>query len=175
MEIFLPTQVYIYIYMEVNNGNESDNISKKQNKTKNEVMQREEFNVKESRRYNVSVLMNHHQDWKGWCWVTLNYRWIFNLTSPDTILPGPNDDSLEPKRYNVDFLLHWILLFGLSCFSISLSLSLYIYIYRGIDIVLMKLPWLENSAKTYMRHTEHLTAVSTLLGFISSAYSDLHH
>ena len=26
-----------------------------------------------------------------------------------------------------------------------------------------------------MRHTEHLTAVSTLLGLISSAYRDLHH
>ena len=29
---------------------------------KNKVIQREEFNVKESQCYNVSVLMNHHQD-----------------------------------------------------------------------------------------------------------------
>ena len=31
-------------------------------KLKNKVTQREEFKVKESQRYNISVLMNHHQD-----------------------------------------------------------------------------------------------------------------
>ena len=50
--------VYIYIRMEVNNGNESDN----REKLKNKVIQREEFNVKESQHYNASVLMNYHQD-----------------------------------------------------------------------------------------------------------------
>ena len=44
-----------------------------------------------------------------------------------------------------------------------------IFISKGIDIILIKLPWLENSANTYMRHPEHCTAVSTLLGLISSA------
>ena len=29
---------------------------------KNKVIQREEFNMKKSRRYNVSVLINHHRD-----------------------------------------------------------------------------------------------------------------
>ena len=48
----------------------------------------------------------------------------------------------------------------------------YIYISRRIDIVLIKLPRLENSANTYMWHTEQWTAVSTFLGLISS---DLHH
>ena len=38
----------------------------------NTVIQREEFNVKESQRYNVSVLMNHLQDIKGWYRMTLN-------------------------------------------------------------------------------------------------------
>ena len=64
--------IYIYIFdkegksfvivfnVVVNNGNESDNIEKK---WKNNVIQIEEFNVKESQRYNVSGLMNHHQDW----------------------------------------------------------------------------------------------------------------
>ena len=47
---------------------------------------------------------------------------------------------------------------------------LYIYIY-----ILIKLPWLEYSANTYMRHTEHWIAVSTLLGLISSAYGDPRH
>ena len=31
-------------------------------KLKNKVIQREEFNVKESQHYNISVLRNHHQD-----------------------------------------------------------------------------------------------------------------
>ena len=31
-------------------------------KIEKKAIQSEEFNVKESRRYNVSVLMNHHQD-----------------------------------------------------------------------------------------------------------------
>ena len=42
---------YIYIY-----------IQREREKMKNKVIQREEFNVKESQRYNVSVLLNHHQD-----------------------------------------------------------------------------------------------------------------
>ena len=37
------------------------------------------------------------------------------------------------------------------------------------------MPWLENPANTHMRHTEHWTAVSTLLCLINSAYDDLHH
>ena len=49
-------------------------------------------------------------------------------------------------------------------------LYIYIYIY-----ILIELPWLENLADTYMWHTEHWTAVSTLLGLISNAYRDLHH
>ena len=50
----------------------------------------------------------------------------------------------------------------------TLSLNIYMYI-------LIKLPWLENPANTCMQHTEHWTAVSTLLCLISSAYRDLHH
>ena len=33
-------------------------------KWKNKVIQREEFIVKESQRYNVSVLITHHQDFR---------------------------------------------------------------------------------------------------------------
>ena len=29
---------------------------------KNKVIQREKFNMKQSRHYHVSILMNHHQD-----------------------------------------------------------------------------------------------------------------
>ena len=58
-------------------------------------------------------------------------------------------------------------IFSLLCKNL---LCIYIYIY-----ILMKLPWLENSANTSMQHIEHWTAVSTLLGLISSAYRDLHH
>ena len=38
----------------------------------------------------------------------------------------------------------------------------------------MELPWQENPANTYMGHTKHWAAVSTLLGFISSADRDHH-
>ena len=41
--------------------------------------------------------------------------------------------------------------------------------------VLLESPWLENPANTYVRQTEHWTAVSTLVGLISSAYRDLRH
>ena len=46
---------------------------------------------------------------------------------------------------------------------------LYLYLNRRIDVI-FELSRLENLANTYMRHTEHWTAVSTLLGLISSAY-----
>ena len=45
---------------------------------------------------------------------------------------------------------------------------------KNWGIYILELPWQENPAKTYMRHTEHWTAVSTLLGVISSAHHDLH-
>ena len=45
----------------------------------------------------------------------------------------------------------------------------------GIDVFSKKLPWQENLARTYTLHTEHWTAVSTLLGLISSVHRDLHH
>ena len=39
----------------------------------------------------------------------------------------------------------------------------------GINVIL-EVSWLKNSANTYMWHTEHWTAVLTLLGLINSAY-----
>ena len=39
---------------------------------------------------------------------------VGDLMSFDIILPSPDDGSLEPKRYNIDFLLHYVLLFGLT-------------------------------------------------------------
>ena len=50
-----------------------------------------------------------------------------------------------------------------------------LYIIKRIDIILIKLPWPENSANTHIRNTEHWIAFSTLLGLISSACRDLHH
>ena len=50
----------------------------------------------------------------------------------------------------------------------------YIFLNGGIDIII-ELPWQENPANTYTRHTEHWTAVSTLLGLISSAHRYLYH
>ena len=43
----------------------------------------------------------------------------------------------------------------------------------GIDIII-ELPWQKNPANTYMWRTEHWTAVSTLLGLISSTHRDHH-
>ena len=57
--------IYIFIYLQPHTymhgyRNKSNNIEKK---LINKVIQEEEwFNVKESRCYKVSVLMNHHQD-----------------------------------------------------------------------------------------------------------------
>ena len=46
------------------------------------------------------------------------------------------------------------------------------YLNGGINYIL-ELSWLENPANTYVRHTEHGIAVSTLLGLISSAHRNL--
>ena len=48
------TIAYIYEYVVVNNGHESDKIKKN---WKNKVIQSEQFDVKENQRYKVSVLM----------------------------------------------------------------------------------------------------------------------
>ena len=59
--------IYIYIYIDVNNGKESDIIEKNWKTSKSSY----EFIVKESRSYNVSVLINHHQHIKNddtECW-----------------------------------------------------------------------------------------------------------
>ena len=67
---YIHTYIYIYIYRERERERE---------KLKNKVIQREEVNVKESHRYNVLVLMNHHQELDGWFWMKLNHCWIFFL------------------------------------------------------------------------------------------------
>ena len=46
--------IYIYIYIE-----------RERERRKNKVFQSDEFIVKESQCYNVSVLINHHQDLKN--------------------------------------------------------------------------------------------------------------
>ena len=50
--------IYIYIYIERERERE-----RKRDKLKNKLTQTEVFNVKESQRYNVSVLMNQHHWW----------------------------------------------------------------------------------------------------------------
>ena len=51
-----------------------------------------------------------------------------------------------------------------------------VYVYICIYLcIFIELPWLENSANTYMRHREQLRAVSTLQVLLSSAYRNLHH
>ena len=43
------------------------------------IQEEEEFDMKESRStFHVSVLMNHHQDEKGWYLAMLKYCWMFN-------------------------------------------------------------------------------------------------
>ena len=51
---------FIFIYMEVNNGKESNNVEKNWKK----VIQCEEYTMKGSRHYNILVLINHHKDLK---------------------------------------------------------------------------------------------------------------
>ena len=54
VQIYLSKYIYLSIYL---SGE----------KLKNKVIQTEEFDMKDSRHYNVSVLINYHQDW-----------WMFN-------------------------------------------------------------------------------------------------
>ena len=54
-------------------------------------------------------------------------------------------------------------------------ISLHAYILYLNGGIILELSWLENPANTYMRHTKHWIAVSTLVGLISSVYRDLHH
>ena len=53
---YIYIYIYIYRYMGVNNGKDQ----RMWRKLKNKVIRSEEFNMKESRRYNVSVSINHH-------------------------------------------------------------------------------------------------------------------
>ncbi len=55
----IHTYIYIYIYIYI------------RRKTEKNVIQSEEFNVKESHCYEVSVLINHHQGFRNEgieCW-----------------------------------------------------------------------------------------------------------
>ena len=66
---------------------------------KNKVIQSEEFNIKESQCYNVSVSINHHEDLEKMLWSVIR--------SPMGCLASflnPDDGLLKPKRYNIDFL-----------------------------------------------------------------------
>ena len=49
--------IYIYIYICIYIYRERET---KRQREKNKVIQREEFNIKEYQRYNISVQMNHH-------------------------------------------------------------------------------------------------------------------
>ena len=81
--------------------------------------------------------------------------------------------------------IHLICIISMYCtyyiynFTCIIYIYIYIYIYhryyKHIIFKYIKLPWPENPANTHMRHTEHWTGVSTLLGLISSAYHNLHH
>ena len=65
--IYIYMYIYIYIYIcvcvcvcvEVNNVHDPGNIEKN---WKNNVIQKAEVIMKETERYNFSVLMTHHQD-----------------------------------------------------------------------------------------------------------------
>ena len=68
---------------------------------KNKVIINEEFNMKESRRYNVSVSINYLQDIEICYEVSLDPRWMINEIQNKT---SPDDGLLKLKRYNGDFL-----------------------------------------------------------------------
>ena len=62
--------IYIYIYIER---------EREERELKNKVIKTENSYVKESQRYNVSVIANHHQDLDGCSLEILNYRWIIYI------------------------------------------------------------------------------------------------
>ena len=47
---------------------------------KNKVIKSEEFNLKESRCYNISVSIGHHQDIESLFCISLNFYWRSNDT-----------------------------------------------------------------------------------------------
>ena len=67
--IYIYLFIYLFIYLEVNNGKESHSEEKNR---KTNGSKSTEFMAKDSRRYNVSFLINHHQDFKDGdikCWM----------------------------------------------------------------------------------------------------------
>ena len=86
--------------------------------------------MKESQRYNVSVLINHHRDFEKML--------SSDVRSPITSFLSPDDGFLKSKRYNVDFFhirfftldyfVFLIFLHIVEFFSI-IYFHIYIYIY----------------------------------------------
>ena len=67
--LFFKYPAYVYIERERKRGSVCVCVCERERERererdikKNKVIQKEESNVKESQHYNVSVLMNHHQD-----------------------------------------------------------------------------------------------------------------
>ena len=96
--------------------------------------------MKESRRYNVSVLVNYHHQGIAKMLSSVVKSPMDVLRHSITSFLSPDDGLLKPKRYNFNFLLYSILHLGfffvlliilhtIEFFSF-IYLHVYIYIYR---------------------------------------------
>ena len=106
------------------------------------------------------------------CFRQRTFSNFFCLDAAQIHMNGAPSETQNTRYSEDDFINGWIICqrwiraFKYAIFYL-LNLIQYIYI--------LELPWQENPANTFMRHTEHWTAVSTLLGLISRAHRDLHH
>ena len=79
----LTKDIYIYIYRE-----------REREKLKNKVIQSNEFIVKESQRYKVLILTNHHEDFENRLYqVLIDQQWIFNNIQQTRVSLWCNDKS----------------------------------------------------------------------------------
>ena len=83
----------IYIFIEGEREREWQTDRQRQREIKHKTILSQEFNMKESRCYNVPVLINDHQD---------SEKMISNVV----LFLNPDDGLLKPKRYSIDFLSH---------------------------------------------------------------------
>ena len=108
----------------------------------------------------ISVLTARHDDdddddsqiWSRFIFCSVYPSWVVNRQKWFRLI-----------FLDILYIMKWNFLVTNNCDQEDIYIYIYIYIY-----ILIELPWLENPASTSMQHTEYWTAVSTLLGLISS-------
>ena len=123
------------------------------------------------KQHSTASYFSSHKSSKYFAFLNIHH-WlnIANITPH-----GPDDGLVELKRYSVNFSInlsfhldYLVINFSTYCQITILYLLSHTHTYIYINWITMT----RKSSKHF--YTEHWTAVSTLLGLISSAYHDLH-